>query len=126
MRRTPLGELPTRRQDLPAWCAGALGATGGIGSTWLAVFNARRPDVSWPRECCVVTPFGSRLGSPPVLASPGSLTPPPFAFVPARPTGTVFVTALRAEERPACPTTCQMTVAPGPQGLGALSFLGGA
>ena len=69
----------------------------------------------------MVPALGSDLCSPPVLASPGSLTPPPFACVPARPTGTVFVTALRAEERPACPTTCQMTVAPGPQGLRALS-----
>jgi hypothetical protein len=49
-----------------------------------------------------------------------------FACSTAPSTGTVLVTALRAEQRPACPTTCQMTVAPGPQGLGALSFLEGA
>jgi hypothetical protein len=101
-------------------------APGGIAPPWLAVTNTRLPEVSWPRVCGDMPALGSDLGSPPFLSSPGSHSPPPLACVPARSTGTVFVTALRAEQRPACPTTCQMTVAPGPQGLGALSFLEGA
>jgi hypothetical protein len=101
-------------------------APGGIAPPWLAVLSVRRLEVSWPWVCGVVPAFGADFGLDAVLGQPGSHWPPPFASVPARPTGTVFVTALRAEQRPACPTTCQMTVAPGPQGLGALSFLEGA
>jgi hypothetical protein len=125
MRRTPLGERPTRRQDLPAWYAAAMGRQAG------RLDLARGPQRTPPGgvvapgvRCRDAIRLQARLDARP--GQPSSHSPPPFASVPARPTGTVFVTALRAEQRPVCPTTCQMTVAPGPQGLGALSFLEGA